>query len=87
MRFNAQLSKFTQFERHCQNCFYSFGNNLDEDFDHGSYSCPVLQKLIDSVLWVFNLQDFDNPTAHDMLVWHTPLNKGHRIETMYVRPS
>ena len=32
--------------------------------------CPVLKKLIDSVLWVFNLQDFDNPTAHDILVWH-----------------
>ena len=36
MKFNAQLSNFTNVERHCQKCFDSFGIRVDEDFAHGS---------------------------------------------------
>ena len=70
MKFNAQLSKFINVDRHCQKCFDSFGIKVDETFAHGSYECPVLKSLIDKTLWVFGLNDFNNSTAKDLLLWH-----------------
>ena len=75
MKFNAQLSKFTNVDRHCQKCFDSFGTKVDETFAHGSYECPVLKSLIDKTLWVFGLNDFNNSAAIDLLVRHYYIKK------------
>ena len=46
MKLNAQLSNFTNVERHCQKCFDSFGIKVDEDFVHGYNSWPILKNCL-----------------------------------------
>ena len=62
MKFNAQLSHFTAVSRYCQKCFDKNGSYVDETFVKGSYECPVLKNLMDKTLWVFGLNNFNNPT-------------------------
>ena len=68
-KFAAELSHFSNTDRHCPYCLDTLGVRVDQTFLHGCLECPKVSKLYRGMAQIFGFTETLLLNAQDVLVW------------------
>merc|ERR1711895_80600 len=68
-KFGAELSHFSDKDRHCPYCLNTLGRRVDQTFLHGSLECPQVSKLYRGMAQIFGFHETLPPNPKDIFIW------------------
>merc|ERR1712215_126572 len=68
-KFGAELSHFSDKERHCPYCLNTLGRRVDQTFLHGSLECSQVSKLYRGMAQIFGFHETLPLNPKDIFIW------------------
>ena len=68
-KYGAELSHFSDKDRHCPYCLNTLGRRVDQTFLHGSLECPQVSKLYRGMAQIFGFHETLPTNPKDVFIW------------------
>ena len=68
-KFAAELSHFSDKDRHCPYCLDTLGRRVDQTFIHGCLECLQVSKLYRGMAQIFDFQETLPLNPKDIFIW------------------
>merc|ERR1712120_20542 len=68
-KFGAEISHFSDKDRHCSYCLDTLGRRVDQTFLHGSLECPQVSKLYRGMAQIFGFHETLPTNPKDVFIW------------------
>ena len=80
-KYGAELSHFSDRDRHCPYCLDTLGRQVDQTFIHGCLECPQVSKLYRGMAQIFGFHETLPLNPKDIFIWkffYKGVNKNER---------
>merc|ERR1712215_97344 len=68
-KYGAELSHFSDRDRHCPYCLDTLGRRVDQTFLHGCLECPQVSKLYRGMAQIFGFHETLPLNPKDIFIW------------------